>query len=69
MFSDGDLDHLNKIIRFNDRQGGETILKGDELKALIARLELAEQKDCNQYHCGHASCNAWRKSAGRRKLI
>jgi hypothetical protein len=33
--------------------------------ALLSRLALAEEKDCNQYHCGHATCNAWRKAASR----
>ena len=35
------------------------------VKDLIARLEAAELKECNQFHCGHETCNAWREVAGR----
>ena len=42
-FSDEDLERVENVIRFNDRQGGETVLKGNELKALLARLRAAEK--------------------------
>lgn len=74
MFSDEDLRRWKEYIELRDERFTEYAKEKEvldppwslnEFKALIVRLELAEQKDCNQYHCGHASCNAWRKSAGR----
>lgn len=63
MFSDEKLKRLKDHALLPTRD--MILLSHGELLALIARLELAEQKDCNQYHCGHATCNAWREAFGR----
>ncbi len=40
----------------------KTIVIGlKDMQGILLRLEAAELKECNQFHCGHATCNAWRK--------
>ncbi len=68
-FSDDELDLLKEYI---NKFGGTCWLPTNNcnesrqffILGLVARLEAAESKECNQFHCGHATCNAWRKAAG-----
>src|SRR4029077_13930537 len=60
-FDDDDLERLEKETR------ARTVsLRFYDLAALVFRLKAAELKDCNQDHCGHPTCNAWRIAAGKR---
>lgn len=62
-FTDDDLKQLKESIQGFKETTTHTIHIG-KVHALLARLEAAELKECNQYHCGHASCNEWRKATG-----
>lgn len=67
-FYDDDLKRLKEDIHKNKTRTGIRFnlhYRTEIIDALLARMELAELKDCNQFHCGHVSCNAWRKAAGK----
>jgi len=57
--------HLERLKEMTLSQPDMVELWCVDLEALIARLMAAELKDCNQYHCGHATCNRWREVADR----
>jgi hypothetical protein len=57
-FSDNDLKQLKEQL---NRGECDVIL----IPFLLARLTLAEQRDCVWDDCDHESCKAWRKAAGK----
>ena len=61
VFTDEDLEEFVRRVK----NGNCCSISNDDFFGLISRLEAAELKDCNQYHCGHETCNVWRKSAGK----
>ncbi len=62
-FTDEDLKKLKESLKHYP--GWATEQSPEYWRNLLIRLEAAEEKECNQFHCGHASCNVWRNTVGK----